>query len=50
MTDALDAAPDGAMSDTLQEHVEDPRAAEVKTEPRPSLDDTLKADDQCCKK
>lgn len=44
MTDALDAAPDGAMSDTLQEHVEDPRAAEVKTEPRPSLDDTLKAE------
>ncbi|MGB3655949.1 MAG: hypothetical protein WBA41_32700 [Rivularia sp. (in: cyanobacteria)] len=44
MTDALDAAPDGAMSDTLQEHVEDPRAPEVKTEPRPSLDDTLKAE------
>jgi len=44
MTDALDAAPDGAMSDTLSEHVEDPRAAEVKTEPRPSLDDTLKAE------
>lgn len=44
MTDALDAAPDGAMSDTLQEHVDDPRAAEVKTEPRPSLDDTLKAE------
>tara|TARA_R110002111_G_scaffold63985_2_gene105597 strand:+ start:4673 stop:5824 length:1152 start_codon:yes stop_codon:yes gene_type:complete len=44
MTDALDAAPDGAMSDTLQEHVDDPRAPEVKTEPRPSLDDTLKAE------
>lgn len=44
MTDALDAAPDGAMSDTLQEHVEDPRAPEVKTEPLPSLDDTLKAE------
>jgi hypothetical protein len=44
MTDALDAAPDGAMSDTLQEHVEDPRAPEVKTEPKPSLDDTLKAE------
>lgn len=44
MTDALDAAPDEAMSDTLQDHMEEPRAAEVKIseEPKKSLDDTLR--------
>ena len=45
MNDALDATDTGPQTDTLVEQIDTPRPAEVKVnDPRPSLDDTLKAE------